>query len=49
MLMEALLGPTWAYIFINDIPSINVFIGGAFILLGVVSKLYQTFYKELSL
>lgn len=48
MLMEALLGPTWAYIFINDIPSINVFIGGTFILLGVVSKLYQTFYKELS-
>ena len=48
MLMEALLGPTWAYLFINDIPSINVFVGGTFILLGVISKLYQTFYKELS-
>lgn len=46
MLMEAILGPTWAYLFINDIPSINVFVGGIFILLGVVSKLYQTFYKE---
>ena len=46
MLMEALLGPTWAYIFINDIPTINVFMGGIFILFGVISKLYLTIYKE---
>ena len=49
MLMEAILGPTWAYLFISDIPSVNVFIGGIFILLGVISKLYQTFYKEIFL
>ena len=46
MLMEALLGPTWAYIFINDIPTINVFIGGIFILFGVILKLYLNFYKD---
>ena len=46
MLMEALLGPTWAYIFINDIPTINVFIGGIFILFGVILKLYLTIYKD---
>ena len=46
MLMEALMGPTWAYIFINDIPSINVFIGGIFILFGVILKIYLTIYRN---
>ncbi|MBL6841808.1 MAG: DMT family transporter [Pelagibacterales bacterium] len=46
MLMEALMGPTWAYIFINDIPSINVFIGGIFILFGVILKIYLTIYRD---
>ena len=46
MLLEALLGPTWAFIFIDDIPSINVFIGGSFILAGVTLKLYMSIYKN---
>ena len=46
MLMEAFMGPTWAYIFINDIPSINVFIGGIFILFGVILKIYLTIYRD---
>jgi len=46
MLLEAVLGPMWAYFFINDIPSLNVFIGGIFILFGVILKLYFTIYKN---
>lgn len=46
MLLEALLGPAWAFIFIDDIPSINVFIGGSFILVGVTLKLYMSIYKN---
>ena len=46
MLLEALMGPAWAFIFINDIPSINVFIGGLFILCGVTLKLYMSIYKN---
>ena len=46
MLLEALLGPAWAFIFIDDIPSINVFIGGLFILAGVTLKLYMSIYKN---
>ena len=46
MLLEAVLGPIWAYLFINDIPSLNVFIGGIFILNGVILKLYFTIYKN---
>ena len=46
MLLEALMGPAWAFIFINDIPSINVFIGGSFILFGVTLKLYMSIYKN---
>ena len=46
MLLEALMGPAWAFIFINDIPSINVFIGGLFILFGVTLKLYKSISKD---
>ena len=46
MLLEAMMGPAWAFIFINDIPSINVFIGGSFILFGVTLKLYMSIYKN---
>ncbi len=47
MLLEALMGPTWAYIFIQDMPSINVFIGGLFILTGVILKIYFSIYKKI--
>ncbi len=47
MLLEALMGPTWAYIFIQDMPSINVFVGGLFILTGVILKIYFSIYKKI--
>ena len=46
MLLEAVLGPIWAYFFINDIPSLNVFIGGSFILIGVILRLYFSIKKN---
>ena len=46
MLLEAVLGPIWAYLFIKDIPTLNVFIGGIFILIGVILRLYFTIYKN---
>jgi len=46
MLLEAVFGPIWAYLFINDIPSLNVFIGGFFILFGVFLRLYFSNYKK---
>ena len=46
MLLEAVLGPIWAYLFIKDIPTLKVFIGGIFILIGVILRLYFTIYKN---
>ena len=36
MLTEAVLGPTWAWIFINEVPPITVIIGGSIIILAIV-------------
>ena len=38
MLTEALFGPFWVWLFINEIPSISVFLGGGIILLAVIFK-----------
>ena len=38
MLTEALFGPFWVWLFINEIPSISVFLGGSIILLAVIFK-----------
>ena len=36
MLTEAVLGPIWAWLFINEIPPISVIIGGGIIILAII-------------
>ena len=38
MLTEALLGPFWVWLFLNEIPPISVFIGGGIIIAAVIFK-----------
>ena len=38
MLVETLLGPFWVYIFLNEIPSMSVFVGGSIIVIAVIFK-----------
>ena len=42
MLTEAILGPLWAWIFINEIPSFIVLIGGSIVLLAVLIQFIST-------
>ena len=41
MLTEAVLGPIWAWLFINEIPPTSVIIGGGIIIL----QFYLNFYS----
>jgi len=41
MLTEAVFGPLWAWLFINEIPPMSVLIGGAIIIFSI---LFQSFY-----
>ena len=41
MLTEAVFGPLWAWLFINEIPPMSVLIGGAIIIFSI---LLQSFY-----
>jgi len=41
MLTEAVFGPLWAWLFINEIPPMSVFIGGGIIIFSI---LFQSFY-----
>ena len=43
MLTEAVFGPLWAWLFINEIPPISVLIGGGIIIFAI---LLQTFYGK---
>jgi len=36
MLTEAVFGPLWAWLFINEIPPISVIIGGSIIILAIL-------------
>ena len=36
MLTEAVLGPIWAWLFINEIPPVTVVIGGSIIILAII-------------
>ena len=45
MLMETLCGPLWVWLFLNEIPPISVFIGGAVIISALILK---SFDKKLS-
>ena len=43
MLTEAVLGPLWALLFINEIPPISVIIGGCIIISAI---LFEFFYSS---
>ena len=46
MMSEAIFGPLWAWIFINEQPQTIVFIGGSIILLAVLIQLVNNFFSE---
>ena len=46
MMSEAIFGPLWAWIFINEQPQTIVFIGGSIILLAVLIQLVNKFFSE---
>ena len=46
MLTEAVLGPLWAWLFINEEPPIIVFIGGAIVIFAVMILFINQFKKE---
>jgi DME family drug/metabolite transporter len=41
MLMETLCGPLWVWLFLNEIPPLSVFIGGAVIILAIILKSFD--------
>ena len=41
MLMETLCAPLWVWLFLNEIPPISVFLGGAAIILAIVLKSFD--------
>ena len=46
MLTEAILGPLWAWLFVNETPSFYVLIGGSIIILAVFLQFVSSFTKE---
>ena len=45
MLSESVLGPVWAFLFVNEIPSLYGLIGGAIILFAVLLQFYTLLKK----
>ena len=43
MLTEAVFGPLWAWLFINEVPPVSVLVGGGVI---VFSILFQSFFSK---
>ena len=43
MLVEAILGPVWAWIFIKETPPVILIVGGAIIMFSI---LYQSFFTK---
>ena len=41
MLTEAVLGPLWAWLFINETPPLVVLVGGSIVLLAVVLQFFN--------
>ena len=41
MLTEAVLGPLWAWLFINETPPIMVFIGGGIVISAVFLQFFN--------
>jgi len=48
MLTEALLGPFWVWLFMNETPPISVFTGGALIITAVIIKSLDHKYSKIS-
>ena len=46
MLIEAVLGPLWAWIFINEQPPFIVLIGGSIVILAVLLQFYNLYTAE---
>ena len=46
ILTEAILGPLWAWLFVNENPSFYVLIGGSIIILAVFLQFVSSFTKE---
>ena len=46
MLTEAILGPLWAWLFVNENPSFYVLVGGGIIIFAVFLQFVSTFTKE---
>ena len=47
MLMETLCAPLWVWLFLNEIPPISVFIGGAVIILAIILKSFDKKYSKI--
>jgi drug/metabolite transporter (DMT)-like permease len=48
MLTEALFGPFWVWLFINEIPPLSVFLGGGIIVIAVILKTLEQKYSKSS-
>ena len=46
MLTEAVLGPLWAWMFVNENPPISVLIGGSIVISAVVIQFLNKFIKK---
>ena len=46
MLMETLCAPLWVWLFLNEIPPISVFIGGAVIISAIILKSFDKKYSK---
>ena len=46
MLTEAVFGPLWAWLFINEVPPISVIIGGSIIILAILFEFFFSRKKE---
>ena len=46
MMTEAIFGPLWAWLFINEKPALIVFTGGSIILFAVFIQLMNKFFSE---
>ena len=47
MLMETLCGPLWVWLFLNEIPPISVFIGGAVIISAIILKSFDKKHSKI--
>ena len=45
MLLETIFAPIWVWIFLNEVPPISVFIGGAIIISAVILKSFDKSLK----